>query len=62
MPNKEFIQKIKASVIVIDEALYYVNQTLQYGVSEYKLSNVLPKEFKSTLPSIEEIEAELNKE
>ena len=28
------------------------------GVSEYKLSTVLPKEFKSTLPSIEEIEAE----
>lgn len=30
------------------------------GVSEYELSKVLPDEFKSTLPSIEEIEAELS--
>ncbi len=56
--NLHIITKCKK----IDEALYYVNQTLQYGWNEYKLSNTLPKEFKSTLPSIEEIEAELNKE
>ena len=30
------------------------------GVSEYKITKELPKELKSTLPSIEEIEAELN--
>jgi hypothetical protein len=29
------------------------------GVSEYELTNVLPKELKSALPSIEEIEEEL---
>ena len=56
--NLHIITKCKQ----IYEALYYVNQTLQYGWNEYKLSNVLPKEFKSTLPSIEEIEAQLNKE
>lgn len=30
------------------------------GVSEYKLSKALPKELKTNLPTIEEIEAELN--
>jgi len=29
------------------------------GVSGYQLSSVLPKELKSNLPTIEEIEAEL---
>ena len=29
------------------------------GISEYQLSNVLPKEYESTLPSIEEIEKSL---
>lgn len=33
------------------------NQPL--GISEYELSNLLPKEFKTTLPSIEDIENEL---
>lgn len=32
------------------------------GVSEYELTHVLPDELKSSLPSIEEIEAELGKE
>jgi len=32
------------------------------GVSEYKITKILPEIFQSTLPSIEEIEAELNKE
>jgi hypothetical protein len=31
------------------------------GISEYKLSKFLPENFKSSLPSIEEIERELNK-
>jgi len=31
------------------------------GVSEYELTKALPKEFKSSLPSIEEIEAELER-
>ena len=30
------------------------------GVSEYALSKALPKELKTSLPTIEEIEAELN--
>jgi hypothetical protein len=29
------------------------------GISEYKLSNVMPEEFKSSMPTIEEIENEL---
>jgi hypothetical protein len=32
------------------------------GISAYELSNLLPEEFKSTLPSIEEIEATLKDE
>ncbi|CAA6798641.1 MAG: Unknown protein [uncultured Sulfurovum sp.] len=30
------------------------------GVSEYELTHILPKELESSLPSIEEIEEELN--
>lgn len=30
------------------------------GISEYQLSNLIPESFKGTLPSIEEIESELN--
>ncbi len=45
---------------IVEYALKDINKPI--GVSEYKLSNVLPEDFKSTLPSIEEIEAELNKE
>lgn len=43
--------------IVVEYALKDINKPL--GVSEYELTEVLPKEFKSSLPSIEEIEAEL---
>ena len=32
---------------------------LPIGISEYELSQLYPKDFKSTLPSIEEIENEL---
>ena len=42
---------------IVEYSLKDINKPM--GVSEYKLSNTLPKEFKSTLPSIEEIESEL---
>ena len=43
--------------IVVEYSLKNINQPL--GVSEYQLTESLPKEFQSSLPSIEEIEAEL---
>ena len=36
------------------------NTSAPIGVSEYTLSHMLPKALKTALPSIEEIEAELN--
>jgi len=50
------ICKSKNSTIV-EYALKDINKPI--GVSEYQLSSVLPKELKSSLPTIEEIEAEL---
>ena len=38
----------------------YETLTLPLELSEYKLSKALPKELKSNLPTIEEIETELN--
>jgi hypothetical protein len=32
------------------------------GISQYELTNILPDELKSNLPTIEDIEAELNRE
>jgi hypothetical protein len=43
--------------MVVEYALKDINKPI--GTSEYELTQVLPKEFKSSLPSIEEIEAEL---
>ena len=43
--------------IVVEYALKNISNPI--GVSEYQLVNKLPKEFKSSLPSIEKIEAEL---
>ena len=43
---------------VVDYALRDIFKPI--GVSEYKITKELPEEFKSSLPSIEEIEAELN--
>ena len=41
-------------------AQYAVNMiNVPIGISEYKLSNVMPEEFKSSMPTIEEIENEL---
>jgi predicted nuclease of restriction endonuclease-like (RecB) superfamily len=42
---------------VVEYALKDINKPI--GVSEYEISSVLPDEYKSSLPSIEEIEAEL---
>ena len=45
------------------EAQYSLESSSQpIGISEYTLSKLLPENFKSSLPSIEEIEQELNKE
>jgi predicted nuclease of restriction endonuclease-like (RecB) superfamily len=43
--------------MVVEYSLKDVNKPI--GISEYKLTQQLPKELKSSLPSIEEIEAEL---
>jgi len=51
------ICKTKDSVEV-QYSLEIINQPI--GVSEYQLSKLLPENFKSVLPSIEEIEEELN--
>ena len=43
-----------------DLAQYALNMiNAPIGISEYKLSNVMPEEFKSSMPTIEEIENEL---
>ncbi|GHU06044.1 hypothetical protein FACS1894147_12750 [Spirochaetia bacterium] len=42
---------------IVEYALKDINKPI--GVSEYEISSVLPDEYKSSLPSIEEIEAEL---
>jgi len=44
--------------IVAEYALRGVHKAI--GVSEYQLTRALPKEFKSSLPSVEEIERELS--
>ena len=44
---------------VVEYALQRIKSPM--GVSEYELTQVLPDEFKSSLPSIEEIEAEFEK-
>lgn len=44
--------------IIAEYALQNINAPI--GVSEYQLSKALPKELKTSLPTIEEIESELN--
>ena len=45
------------------EAQYALESTSQpLGVSSYELSKLIPEEFKGSLPTIEEIEAELTEE
>lgn len=45
------------------QAKYAIESSSQpLGVSEYELSNLVPDDFKGTLPTIEEIEAELNEQ
>ena len=41
--------------------LFKVDYTSQpLGISSYELSKLIPEEFKGSMPTIEEIEAELN--
>ena len=42
--------------VVAEYALSDINKPM--GISEYRLTNILPEELKSSLPTIEEIEAE----
>ncbi|MBA4408855.1 MAG: DUF1016 domain-containing protein [Odoribacter sp.] len=46
--------------VVAEYALSDINKPM--GISEYQLTNILPEKFKSSLPTIEDIEAEFNKE
>lgn len=46
--------------IIAEYALKNINQPI--GVSEYQLTKLFPEEFKSSLPTIEEIESELKDE
>ena len=43
------------------EAQYALESTIQpLGISSYELSKLIPEEFRGSMPTIEEIEAELN--
>lgn len=43
------------------QAKYAIESSSQpLGISEYEFLNLIPEDFKGTLPTIEEIEAELN--
>ena len=43
------------------EAQYALESTSQpLGISSYELSKLIPEEFRGSMPTIEEIEAELN--
>jgi len=46
--------------ILVEYTLRDINKPI--GISEYELTRVLPEKLKSSLPSIEEIEAELSRE
>ena len=46
--------------IVAEYALNNINHPM--GITEYELTKIFPEEFKSSLPTIEEIENELNNE
>ncbi|MEI8218493.1 MAG: PDDEXK nuclease domain-containing protein, partial [Elusimicrobiota bacterium] len=50
----------KKDKVVAEYALSNIHKPI--GVSEYQLTHSLPKKLKSSLPSIEEIEKELEKE
>jgi hypothetical protein len=43
--------------MIVEYALRNVNTPI--GISQYELTEILPKEYQSSLPSIEQIEAEL---
>jgi hypothetical protein len=56
-PNRECTQT--RSKIIAEWSLRKMNAPI--GVSEFRLTTAIPKEFKPNLPSIEEIETELSK-
>lgn len=47
------------------EALFYIKETIDIthpiGISDYQLTKHFPEEFKSSLPTVEELENELKK-
>ena len=51
---------MKKKISVAEYALRDINKPM--GISEFELSKALPKKLKSSLPTIAEIEAELNAE
>ena len=53
------LQSIENQPIETEFALRDINKPM--GVSEFQLTEILPDELKSSLPSIEEIENELKK-
>ncbi|MBD5386889.1 DUF1016 domain-containing protein [bacterium] len=55
------MQSITKFLLELGEGFAFVGQeyNLPIGVSQYHLDKLLPDSFKSTLPSIEEIESEL---
>jgi len=50
----------KKDKLVAEYALSDINKPI--GVSEYQLTQLLPENLKSSLPTIEEIESELSRE
>lgn len=44
------------------ERHFYIQETLQIGLAEYRLTESLPENLKTALPTIEELEAELTKD
>ena len=46
--------------LVVEYALSDIHKPI--GVSEYKITKFLPEELKSSLPTVEELEAEFSKE
>jgi hypothetical protein len=44
--------------VVVEYALRSIEKPI--GISEYQLTRAIPEDLKSTLPTVEEIEAELN--
>jgi len=60
-PDPQFVQQAAAQLRVLAEyTLRDMNKAI--GLAEYRLSDALPENLKTALPSIEELEAELSKD